>query len=81
MPLDEAIKKWHKALSEEHCFKFLSSENISVDDSLGRITAEPVFAQISSPFYNAAAMDGIAVRFRNLAGANESYPINLTFPD
>ena len=81
MPLDEAIKKWHKALSEQHCFHFLSPENISVDDSLGRITAEPVFAKISSPFYNAAAMDGIAVRFRDLAGANETNPITLTFPD
>jgi putative molybdopterin biosynthesis protein len=52
-------------------------ELISVDDSLNRITAEPVFARLSSPFYNAAAMDGIAVRFQDTIGASETTPIKL----
>ncbi len=52
-------------------------ESIAVDDCLGRITAEPVFAFRSSPSYNAAAMDGIAIRFADLSEANEASPIRL----
>ena len=36
-------------------------ERISVIHSLGRITAEAVYARYSSPSYNSCAMDGIAV--------------------
>ena len=79
-PLDLAMKNWRRALLKENCFHPLRREKISVEDSIARITAEPVFARISSPFYNAAAMDGIAVHFRNLAGANEANPIILTYP-
>ena len=52
-------------------------ETIEVDDSLGRITAEAVFARRSSPSYNAAAMDGIAVHFGDLTGASEAHPVRL----
>ena len=38
------------------------AEEISVHESSGRITKEPIFAKISSPPYHSAAMDGIAVR-------------------
>ena len=50
----------------------LSSEIIKVSDSLGRITAKPVFAKYSSPFYHSAAMDGYAVRFTDTFTASES---------
>ena len=36
-------------------------ERIPVIHSLGRITAEAVYARYSSPSYNSCAMDGIAV--------------------
>lgn len=52
-------------------------EMIAVIDSLGRITAEPVFAKYSSPNFNAAAMDGIAVRAKDTYGASEVNPIIL----
>ncbi len=39
----------------------LESEVIPVINAQGRITAEPVFARISSPPFHCAAMDGIAV--------------------
>jgi putative molybdopterin biosynthesis protein len=45
---------------------------------LGRITAEPVFAGLSSPFYNGAAMDGIGVRFQDTIGASEATPVRLS---
>src|SRR6267142_1677762 len=43
-------------------------EEIAVDDGLDRITAEPVFAKISSPHYHASAMDGICVRAEDTFG-------------
>jgi putative molybdopterin biosynthesis protein len=55
----------------------LSSEIIKVSDSLGRITAKPVFAKYSSPFYHSAAMDGYAVRFTDTFTASESSPALL----
>jgi putative molybdopterin biosynthesis protein len=54
------------------------AEEIGVNDSPGRITAEPVFAKISSPPYHSAAMDGIAVRAEDTYGATERNPKRLT---
>ncbi len=76
-PLDEAIKLWTSALTSHGCLEPLLPEEIPVDDSLGRITAEAVYAPRSSPFYNASAMDGIAVRFKDTIGATESKPVRL----
>ena len=49
----------------------LACETIPVEEGLGRITAEPVFAKLSSPHYHAAAMDGICVRAEDTFGATE----------
>ena len=49
-------------------------EKIEARDSLGRITARPVFAKRSSPSFNSAAMDGIAVRAELTYGTNERHP-------
>lgn len=76
-PLAEAKKLWREALTRHGFFSRHPKESILVDDSLGRITAEPVFALRSSPSYNAAAMDGIALHFLDLAGAGEAKPIRL----
>ena len=57
MNLDDALKLWEQRLSETGCLTPLAPEMIQVDQALGRITAEPVFASLSSPFYNASAMD------------------------
>ncbi len=76
-PLDEARRIWHQALAEHSFFNRHQSESVAVDDCLGRITSEPVFAKNSSPSYNASAMDGIAVHFEDLAAASEATPIRL----
>ena len=52
-------------------------EEISVHESYGRITKEPIFAKISSPPYHSAAMDGIAVRAEDTYGATERNPKRL----
>ncbi|MBI5142403.1 MAG: molybdopterin biosynthesis protein [Nitrospirae bacterium] len=76
-PLEDALKLWSAALEARGCLAPLPPEAIPVDDSLGRVTAEAVFAPRSSPFYNAAAMDGIAVSFASAAGASEAAPVRL----
>ena len=55
----------------------LGSEIIAVEEALGRITAEPIFAKISSPHYHGAAMDGICVRAEDTFGATEFAPRQL----
>lgn len=52
-------------------------EEIALADSLGRITSEAVFAKLSSPNYNASAMDGIAVRAADTVEATEIRPVTL----
>ncbi|MCP4692617.1 MAG: molybdopterin biosynthesis protein, partial [Desulfobacterales bacterium] len=54
------------------------AEMVSVPDAVGRVLAGPVEARLSSPNYNAAAMDGIAVRSGDTFGANEFRPKTLT---
>ncbi len=76
-PLAEAKKVWREALQRHGFYGKNPSELLAVDDSLGRITAEPIFARRSSPSYNAAAMDGIAVHFLDLTGASEARPVRL----
>jgi len=76
-PLGEAKDLWHAALVQHGFYSRELLETIEVDAALGRITAEPIFALRSSPSYNAAAMDGIAVHFSDLTGASEAKPIRL----
>ncbi|MTI55543.1 molybdopterin biosynthesis protein [Geosporobacter ferrireducens] len=52
-------------------------EYIKVTEALGRVTALPVFARLSSPNYNASAMDGIAVRAEVTYSASERNPVRL----
>lgn len=53
------------------------TEWINAGQSLGRVTAEAVYAKCCSPLFNAAAMDGIAVRAAATAGASEANPLTL----
>ncbi|OIJ11645.1 molybdopterin biosynthesis protein [Anaerobacillus arseniciselenatis] len=52
-------------------------ENIRTNKALGRVTALPIFANISTPHYHASAMDGIAVRAENTYEAHEQRPLHL----
>jgi len=53
------------------------AEEVSVQDSPRRITAEPVFARISAPPFQSAAMDGVAVRAEDTYEATERNPKRL----
>jgi putative molybdopterin biosynthesis protein len=54
-----------------------AAEEVSTEDSQGRVTAEPIFAKMSAPFYHSAAMDGIAVRAEATYGTTERHPKTL----
>lgn len=73
--LEEAKELFFKNIEET--IKDRETEFISVYDTLDRITAKPVFAKISSPYFNAAAMDGIAVKSKETYGADERIPKKL----
>jgi putative molybdopterin biosynthesis protein len=54
--------------------QLISSQTLAVIESLNHVTAQPVFAKISSPYYNASAMDGIAVNALEMKGIDERHP-------
>src|SRR5437660_1565084 len=53
------------------------AEEVALAAALGRVTAAPVWARISSPHYDAAAMDGVAVRAEDTNGASETSAVAL----
>lgn len=73
--VDEALEKYFSRF--EDFDNAIKTERITVEVSIGRITAKPVFAATSSPNHNAAAMDGIAVVSKATFGASESEPVIL----
>ncbi|MCL2179911.1 MAG: molybdopterin biosynthesis protein [Treponema sp.] len=72
IPVEEALSKYLSALDVMPKF-----EIIPVEDSLDRVTRAAVYARFSSPLFNAAAMDGIAVNAKDTNGARESSPVTL----
>ena len=75
-PVEEAGKKYMQALEDAGCMK-PHTEIIDTYESLDRITAEAIYARCCSPLFNAAAMDGIAVKSAETAGASEERPLTL----
>lgn len=73
--LEEALDIFLAKIKE--CKIILGIEIVPVQNSLGRVTAEAVYAGISSPHYNACAMDGIALFARNTFGASDTTPVIL----
>lgn len=71
--VDEALELFLNKAGQK-----VQTEVIPVICSLGRITAEPVFAVYSSPNFNASAMDGIAVKASYTYEASEVNPVILT---
>ena len=51
---------------------------LPLSDAVGLVLAEPVWATRSSPPFDAAAMDGIALRAADTLGASETTPLRLT---
>ena len=77
IPLDEAWRRFIEAMTREGKWSPLPGEAVPLDEALGRVTAEPVWALLSSPGYHASAMDGYAVRSADTIGAMETSPLRL----
>jgi putative molybdopterin biosynthesis protein len=77
IPLEAALARWWLALAEAGLDQPMPGELVSLENAAGRITAQPVWALISSPHYHAAAMDGYAVRAEETRGATETQPLYL----
>jgi putative molybdopterin biosynthesis protein len=77
IPLEEARARFERALREAERWNPLSGEIVPLAEALGRVTAEPVWAKISSPHYHSAAMDGYAVRAVDTVHATETRPVSL----
>lgn len=68
--LHEALEKI-KELKSAFYFR-RESEQVSLNDSIGRELSETIFARSMSPEFDIAAMDGFAVR------SEDSYPLRIT---
>ncbi len=75
VPLHEACEKYTQRLLEQGFGA--REEIIPVQQACHRVSARPIYARISAPHYNAAAMDGIAVFAQDTFGATETTPIVL----
>ena len=79
IPLPQAQSRFQQALAEADLWRLLGVGTIPLDENaLGRVTAEPIWAKVSSPHYHASAMDGFAVRAEETSEAQPSSPIQLS---
>lgn len=81
IPLEEARRRFGEALKNAGSWGELLGEDIPVEEALGRVTARPIWAVLSSPGYQASAMDGYAVRAADTRGATETSPKSLRIGD
>jgi putative molybdopterin biosynthesis protein len=77
VPAARALDAWRSAREAGGCPARLPAIRVSLADAAGRVTAEPVWATRSSPPFDAAGMDGIAVRAADTLGAGETTPLYL----
>jgi molybdopterin molybdotransferase len=71
---EDALKK----LEEQFSLPILSSEIITISQTLGRVLFEEILAPEDLPEFNRSTMDGFAVRSADTFGATEGRPSYLT---
>ena len=77
IPAEQARRAWREACAAAGCPPRVDAVLLPVGDAVGRVTAESVWARRSSPAFDSAAMDGIAVRAADTVGAAETTPVLL----
>jgi putative molybdopterin biosynthesis protein len=77
VPAAQALAAWDEACAAAGCPARIEAVCLPLDGAVGRVLAEPVWAARSSPPFDAAAMDGIAVRAADTIGASETAPVRL----
>ena len=64
LPLEQAIEKI------KLYFNPISSEDVFLQDALGRCLAEPVISKLDNPKYNVSSMDGYAINYQKFINNN-----------
>ncbi len=77
IPLDEARRRFEANLAVQNILEQTGAEAVPIAEALGRVTATPIWAPLSSPHYHGSAMDGAAVRSEDTLGASEATPVRL----
>ncbi len=77
VPAAQALDAWRTARAVAGCPERLPAVTVPVAEAAGLVTAEPVWAVRSSPPFDAAGMDGIAIRSADTLGASETAPVWL----
>jgi putative molybdopterin biosynthesis protein len=80
VPAARALEAWQAARDAAGCPERLPAVTVPVTEAAGLVTAAPVWATRSSPPFDAAGMDGIAIRAADTLGASETSPVYLA-PD
>ena len=78
VPAAQARAAWRSAREAAGCPDRLPAVIVPVAEAAGLVTAAPVWAVRSSPPFDAAGMDGIAVRAADTLGASETTPAWLS---
>src|SRR5580692_2573249 len=77
VPAARALAAWHAAREAAGCPDRLPALTVPLAGAAGLVTAAPVWAVRSSPPFDAAGMDGIAVRAADTVAAGETAPVWL----
>lgn len=75
IPVDEALSRILDAAAPVE-----QTEELSIDNSLGRVLAEDVISEINVPGYDNSAMDGYAVRGADCTEAGASLTVSQRIP-
>ncbi|MFP4658315.1 MAG: molybdopterin biosynthesis protein, partial [Desulfonatronovibrionaceae bacterium] len=75
MPIEVAL---HRLGEELDLGSLLQIEVVPAQEAIGRVTAEPVWARLSSPTFHSAAMDGVALKAESTFRAREGSPVTLS---
>jgi putative molybdopterin biosynthesis protein len=78
VPAARALEAWQAARDAAGCPERLPAITVPVTEAAGLVTTAPVWATRSSPPFDAAGMDGIAIRAVDTLGASETSPVYLT---
>ena len=77
VPAARALAAWRDVCEAAGCPARIPATRVPVEHAAGLVTAGPVWAVRSSPPFDAAGMDGIAVRAADTLGASETTPVCL----
>jgi putative molybdopterin biosynthesis protein len=77
VPAARALEAWQAARDAAGCPERLPAITVPVTEAASLVTAAPVWATRSSPPFDAAGMDGIAIRAADTLGASETSPVYL----